>query len=156
MSVIAASTTEYSTQINKIEQRTDPAINVLNSEELGGRVRIAQIAFTAVANIAEDVYVKLAVLPRSAKVIGLHLATDTATATSDILFKLVSKTTPDTTTALALATVDSSAAAVASLALGEAQISGDEAYVMALTSHDTSGTVIALGDTIVGHVLYVI
>lgn len=158
MATITPSTTEYSTQINKVEQRSDPAINVLDIIDLGARVRIAVVDFTAVANIAEDVYVKLAKLPRAARIVGLHLASDTAEATTDLVYYAIPvATTLDSADLVQLATVDSAAAAVASLAIAYAKpTTTAEVYVLVKTSHDTSGTVMTLGDTITGHVLYVV
>ena len=156
MAAIVPNTTEYSTQINKIEQRTDPAHNVVDVNDLGARTRVAQVDFTAVANIAEDEWVKLALLPRGAKVTRLRLKSDTATANTDIQSWLVPKSNLDDSAAVALsALLDSSSATDASLDPAFAQIEGDEAYVMVKTSHDTSGTVIALGDTIEGLVEYI-
>lgn len=158
MATITPSTTEYSTQINKIEQRSDPAINVLDIIDLGARVRHARVDFTAVANIAEDVYFKLAKLPRAARIVGLNLLTDTAEATTDIVFYAIPVADVlDDGDLVQLATVDGAAAALATLAIDSSKPSDTaEVYVLGKTAHDTTGTVISLGDTIVGHVLYVV
>jgi hypothetical protein len=158
MAAIVPETTEYSTQINKIEQRSDPAVNVVDVQDLGARSRIAQFNFTALANIAEDKWVKLAKVPRGAKVIGFRGKGDTATATTDLQYWLVPVNNLDDGSAVALsALTDSSSAHDVSLDPVTAELATrDEAYVMVKTSHDTSGTVIALGDVIDGFVEYIL
>jgi hypothetical protein len=157
MATITASTTEYSDQINKIEVRSDPAINVLDVIDLGARIRHARVDFTAVANIAEDVYVRLAKLPRSARIVGMHLYSSADEATSDLVFYAIPVSSVlDDGDLVQLATHDSSAAGLVTLAIESYQSSGNEVYVLVKTAHDTSGTVIALGDTIKGHISYVV
>lgn len=156
MSAITFDQDEYSKQIEKLEVRDKPN-NFVNVQDLGARVRVAQVDFTAGANISEDTWVRLARLPRNAKVFDLRLVSDGNSSNASVEYHLVPRNDKDTASSVELVSSTSNSSG-SDVGLDDPweQIEEDEAYVAAKFTHATTGTSLAAGKTVKGYVFYIL